>query len=180
MSLYDAHRCLCRAAVGYQSHSHTLLSSSSNKHRVSSEKLQPRYFLWCWLAFTARSPRTASTKSHFCRWQLFSLCDPQEVFSPWISPWISLLACLCRAGTDMDVHASCQNVRTNGLRQAICYISPAKNKINNIYIYFLKINDLFPINLWQQHRNLKHSIRRTQAHWSRQQQQHRWQTSQMS
>lgn len=101
----------------------------------------------------------------------FSLCDPQEVFSPWISPWISLLACLCRAGTDMDVHASCQNVRTNGLRQAICYISPAKNKINNIYIYIFKINDLFPINLWQQHRNLKHSIRRTQAHWSRQQQQ---------
>lgn len=98
MSLYDAHRCLCRAAVGYQSHSHTLLSSSSNRHRVSSEKLQPRYFLWCWLAFTARSPRTTGTKSHFCRWQLFSLCDPQEVFSPWISPWISLLACLCRAG----------------------------------------------------------------------------------
>lgn len=55
---------------------------------------QARYFLWCWLAFTASSPETASTKSHFCRWQLFSLFDPQEVFSAWISPRIAPAAYL--------------------------------------------------------------------------------------
>lgn len=77
--------------------------------------LQPRYFLWCWLAFTARSPGTACTKSHFCRWQLFSFCDPQEVFSPWISHRISpLLACLHRAGTDAAVHADWLYAQTNG------------------------------------------------------------------
>lgn len=87
----------------------------------------PKYFLWCWLAFTAWSPETASTKSHSCRWQLFSLFDPQEVFSPWISPWIAMATCLHRAGT-----AKCLHARTNGSRQAICYVPPAKKELKKM------------------------------------------------
>lgn len=92
-------------------------------------------------------PGTVSTKSYFCRWQLFSLCDPQEVFSSWISPRIAPPACLHRAGTDVGVHADCLDARTNGSRWAICYVPSAKE------------NDLFHMNPWQQHRgDLKHSV----------------------
>lgn len=38
MSFCDAHRCLYRAAVLYQSHNHALLSSSSAEHWVLSKK----------------------------------------------------------------------------------------------------------------------------------------------
>lgn len=95
--------------------------------------LQPRYFLWCWLAFTARSPGTASTKSYFFRWQLFSLCDPQEVFSPWISPRIAPLACLHRAETDAAVQRlpSCQN---KWLASGNLLRTPCKKKLKKWFI----------------------------------------------
>ena len=103
--------------------------------------LQPRYFLWSWLAFTSRSPRTASTKSNVCRWQLFSLCDPKEVFSPIISPRIAPPACLHRARTDVAMHADYLHARTNGSPQVICYVPPAK------IIIIIIMNDLFNLNV---------------------------------
>lgn len=113
--------------------------------------LQPRYFLWCWLAFTARSPGTASTKSHFFRWQLFSLCDPQEVFSPWISPRIALLACLHRRGRAEIAFMPEQMAR---VRQSVTY--PLQKKLKKWFIPYESLTT---------QRRL-HS-RRTQTHWSR-------------
>lgn len=143
MSWCDTHRCLCRAAVRYQSHSHALLSSSSSKCQVLSEKLQPRYFLWCWLAFTARSPRTTSTKSHFCRWQLFSLCDPPRSVQSSEFPRGSACRRVCvEQGTDMAVHADCLHTRTNGWCQTICYVPLQKKKKKKMFKWFIPYKSL--------------------------------------
>lgn len=133
---YDGHRCLCRAATWYQSHSHALLSSSSCKQWVLSEKqaaAQVFFFAVDWHSqpgppgLRAQSPTSVDDS--------FSLfVTPKKCSVPAFPPRITLPDCLHRVGSDGAGHANCLHARTNGSCQEICYVPTAKKELKKWFI----------------------------------------------